>query len=449
MLREIGHRVHAAEGDIGRRQPGAQGFAVERAQDPFQHRLDLVAVLDPRDLGCVFGRRREVRALKHRFGEAPPFAVVLAGDHHPVAVGGLEGAVGHQRRVAERHARPDAASIFVPHQRRGHPVRHRGEQRGLDRGALAVDAALDERLQHGGMAEHAGRDIAGGDADPSGLRLRSRHRRHAAFRLHQHVVGLHPVVGRPGLAIAGNIDRDEAGITGSQVSRAETGALRRARRQVLHPDIGGCENAVEQRAVVLVLDVDDERLLAPVEIDEIGGAAAHIVVVAAGEIAFPAFELDDPRAGVGQPRGQERRGDGLLQAHHQQPLERSVHDRPPPQPAPGQDRRSRPACKPAGPGPGRQCGPAAAAASFEAGLSGSLRRGSEAPGRLRNVSWDVMSCHVFHAELSCAPAIPGITLSVPARLPDFSPGPSVAGFGAWHFSFSIPFCSFRLPAAGP
>ena len=53
-------------------------------------------------------------------------------------------------------------------------------------------------------------------------------------------------------------------------------------------------------AILVVLEVEDERFLAAVEPHEIGALAVHVSVVAAGEIALRAFDLDDAGARVGE-----------------------------------------------------------------------------------------------------------------------------------------------------
>ena len=74
-----------------------------------------------------------------------------------------------------------------------------------------------------------------------------------------------------------------------------------------------------------MLEVERDRLLAAVQPDEIAGEAVHIAVIAAREIALGPLDLDDPRAGIGQPRRAIGGGHRLLDAHHQQAVQRSAH----------------------------------------------------------------------------------------------------------------------------
>ncbi len=66
-----------------------------------------------------------------------------------------------------------------------------------------------------------------------------------------------------------------------------------------------------------LLEIEGERLLAPVEPDEIGREALHGGVVGAGEIAAAgALDLDDFGAEIGQMPGAERSGNGLFEREH-------------------------------------------------------------------------------------------------------------------------------------
>src|SRR5439155_12987930 len=78
------------------------------------------------------------------------------------------------------------------------------------------------------------------------------------------------------------------------------------------------------------LDVELDRLLAPVEPDEHARQAGHLRVVVAGEVAGGGpLDLDDPGAEVGQLPGGERRRHRLLDRHDHHPVERRTgHGRP-------------------------------------------------------------------------------------------------------------------------
>lgn len=87
----------------------------------------------------------------------------------------------------------------------------------------------------------------------------------------------------------------------------------RAGLQVLHEHVGLREQSIEQLAILGLGEIDDDRLLAAIEPDEINALPLGELVVAAREIAFWPLELDDARAGIGEaPSGHGCR-DGLLQ----------------------------------------------------------------------------------------------------------------------------------------
>jgi hypothetical protein len=106
---------------------------------------------------------------------------------------------------------------------------------------------------------------------------------------------------------------------------AEAELLHRTGLEVLHEHIGPCDHGGEQRLVVGLGEVEDDRFLAAVEPDEIGALAAHHGVIAACEIALRPLDLDDARAGVGEPAGRHRRGHRLLERDDEEAGEREGH----------------------------------------------------------------------------------------------------------------------------
>jgi hypothetical protein len=110
---------------------------------------------------------------------------------------------------------------------------------------------------------------------------------------------------------------------GQQAGRAQPEAFGRAGRQVLHEHVGPGQQRGHDRAAVVALHVELDRLLAPVQPDEVAGLAEHRRVVAAGEVAGPGpLDLDHPGAQVSQLPGRERCRDRLLQRHDQQAVQR-------------------------------------------------------------------------------------------------------------------------------
>ncbi len=105
--------------------------------------------------------------------------------------------------------------------------------------------------------------------------------------------------------------------------------LGRAGGEVLDEDVGARQQPLEQRQVVGALDVERERFLAAVDPDEVGRLAVHRAVVAAGEVALVALDLDDARAGVGEAAAAVGGGDGLLERDHQHALEGALARRVP------------------------------------------------------------------------------------------------------------------------
>ena len=76
--------------------------------------------------------------------------------------------------------------------------------------------------------------------------------------------------------------------------------------------VGARDQLFERVAAVLGGEIDHHGILAAVEPDEIAALAFCGGVIAAGEIALGAFDLDDMRAGIRQPGAAERCCDRLF-----------------------------------------------------------------------------------------------------------------------------------------
>ena len=78
----------------------------------------------------------------------------------------------------------------------------------------------------------------------------------------------------------------------------------------------------KQRLVGGFGEIEHHRFLAAVEPDEIAALAVHEIVIAAREIAFRPLDLDDARAGIGEPAGAHRRRDRLFERDDEEAGER-------------------------------------------------------------------------------------------------------------------------------
>jgi hypothetical protein len=87
-----------------------------------------------------------------------------------------------------------------------------------------------------------------------------------------------------------------------------------ARDQVLHEHVCLVDEAVEQRAVRGVLDVELDAFLAAIEPHQVAGLAVHRAVVLAGEVTDGrTLDLDDTGAEIGELAGGEGCRDRLLE----------------------------------------------------------------------------------------------------------------------------------------
>ena len=88
---------------------------------------------------------------------------------------------------------------------------------------------------------------------------------------------------------------------------------RRARREVLHDNVGARHQRIENASRALVLDVERQAFLRAVAPDEMRGETLDPRIVGAREIANARpLDLDDARAEVGELARAEGRGDGVL-----------------------------------------------------------------------------------------------------------------------------------------
>ena len=114
----------------------------------------------------------------------------------------------------------------------------------------------------------------------------------------------------------------------AQGFRPEAETLRRAGGEVLDEDVGVFQEAVQDVAGGLLLQVQGDRLFGAVDPDEVAGEPLHDGIVGAGEVSDPwTLHLDDPRAQVGELARGERCGYRLLQRDHGYARERQRHQK--------------------------------------------------------------------------------------------------------------------------
>ncbi len=300
-------------GDGNGGRPGTDGLVQAGAQP------DPVVVVGE---GGIVG---EVVAAEHRAGQPLPFAVVGGAEHEGEAVRRRVGAVGGDGRGAHPVGNLLLTGTHGDVHGVAHPLDHRVEQADRQGGAAAGRRAGVDRGEHGGHRVHAGADVGHGDTRLGPVLLRSGDRTGAGLGLHQQVVG--PLVGqRAALAVAGDVDRDDPREAFDELLGGESVAGGRARREVLHHDVGPGEQPLQRLGAARVAEVQRDRLLAPVEPDEVRGQfAEHRVVVVAGEVtAARVLHLDGAGAEVGEGTGGRRGGNSLLQPDHDEIPQREI-----------------------------------------------------------------------------------------------------------------------------
>ena len=144
--------------------------------------------------------------------------------------------------------------------------------------------------------------------------------------------GVVDALGGIGAALAEAVDRDidDGGIDGAHCRLAHTQALHHARPEVLDEHVGVSGEPEDHLAPLRVLQIDGDRALVAVVVDEVGGepagavaAGAHVIAAAGG------LHLDHVRALIAQHHGRERARDHGGQVDHAIAVERSRHGRSP------------------------------------------------------------------------------------------------------------------------
>ena len=155
------------------------------------------------------------------------------------------------RRMIEADAFGLAARIFAVDQGHRHPVGNRVEERDGNLAAVAGARPGVERLQDRRVGVHAAADVRDGDADAARRIRAAGDRGETRLALNEKVVSLHLGV-RAAFAIAGDVADDEARVLGPEGLRAETGPLRRARREILHEDVRPFQHPLQKGGNPLV-----------------------------------------------------------------------------------------------------------------------------------------------------------------------------------------------------
>ena len=164
-----------------------------------------------------------------------------------------------------------------------------------------VRAARDQRLQDRLVGVQAGGDVA-----------RPRRRRAPALPARRSPTQRRPRPGsagrRPCAARRGRSRRSRRSSSRSAADNPCAAARRQSRAWPIAPGLRFCTNtsALASMASSSALssglrEIEHDRFLAAVEPDEIRALAVHDVIVVAREIALRPLDLDDARAGVGQP----------------------------------------------------------------------------------------------------------------------------------------------------
>jgi hypothetical protein len=187
-------------------------------------------------------------------------------------------------------------------------------------------AASDQRLENALEGGHAGGNVAYGHTDAGHARFIAGDAGQTRLSLDQEVVGLEVAI-RSLVAVTGDRAGDQRRAAAAQLVRRETETVDGPGREVLDEHVGALDHAAEEHPVVVAPKIERDRFLAAVEPDEIGALAVDVGVVAAGEVALRALDLDHPCAGIGKAGGAIGRRHRLFQGDDEKSFEIGVHGR--------------------------------------------------------------------------------------------------------------------------
>jgi hypothetical protein len=314
--------------DAGGGEPGQQllgGNVGERALEQFD---DLLPVPDPLAVG---GQARGVGVEVELRAELSPQRLGAAGelDAAPLAV---EQAVGRDRRVVVALGAADLAGDGPRRPLEGVHADDRGQQRRAHHLAAAGLLALHQRGQHAVGAVHAGQQVADRHAHPLGVVRPGPGQRHqAGLTLGDLVVAGAPTLG-PVVAEAADRQLHQPRVQLGQHVGAEAEAGQRAGPEVLQQHVRTPQQLGEHRLVVVVLEVEGDRLLVAVGGQEVrrlpvAGVRLHERrAPAAGVVpAAGVLHLDHPGAEVAEHHPGVRPGEGPGQVDDENAVERSTH----------------------------------------------------------------------------------------------------------------------------
>ena len=349
--RITGHSQRLSVGEVGRRDhvagihvrvgknlvdgidPGRWNAACDAGLDPFgrrprrQHLFDL-------PLEVLLMIRARVIAGKARIpGEIAPAQKIAQGLEHLVVAG------GHDQKIVGRAEHLEWRDGGVAGAERARDLAGRGEPRD------GVFENSDLTVQHGDIdrlapprprtvkkgrddpdgREKPGRDIA--DRSPHADRRLTglaRDTHNSAHRLYDHVVGGTRGI-RARLAKTGYCRVDEAGETLAQLCGPVAEALHGAGPVIFHQHVGLGQEALEEGAVGLVLEIQGDAFLATVERAEIGRFAREKRPVPTRIVAIAgALHLDDARPQIGQHHGAVGSGQNTRQIQNRHTGERAA-----------------------------------------------------------------------------------------------------------------------------
>ena len=261
------HGVDRRRRDVGALQtlePFPGGPGPERG---FDERHQHVAVKDAIAVGREAQIALPLRVLDRATEERPELLGEDRDDQ--VAVARLQGRIRHDRGVAraERCRNPPVRPEVLRDVREERDLTV--EQRQVDVGALTRSLAAEQRARDGERAEQCPCEVGHRQAHArrSSARLAGDGHR-AAHRLQRQIEG-RPVAIRPVLPVGRDGADDDSLIERPELRVREAHALHDPRPEVLPDDVGLTHEVVEDFAAPVAREIERQRLLVPVDREEV------------------------------------------------------------------------------------------------------------------------------------------------------------------------------------
>jgi len=242
---------------------------------------------------------------------------VVSRRDHDIPVSGGKAVEGGDRRVARAGGPRDFAGSLMTGNRVLEDRDLAIEHCDVNLLRLAAPLAVTQRGVDPDTGEEPRRDVTDRSPDPRRMRSGLSGQTHdAPHRLNDQVIGRPRSIGSR-VAKPGDGRVDQSRMAGVEGLPAVAEFLHRARAEILDQNVGFFQESFEERAVVLILQIEGDALLAAVQRDEVGGGARDEGSNVPGVVtAIRALDFDHPGPQIAEHHGAVRAGEHACEIEH-------------------------------------------------------------------------------------------------------------------------------------